>query len=113
MKIASKAAIAGALSFSLATSSLNVAPASAHDNGAGLAFGLATGLIIGGVLLNGHRRHHQHPDFIYGDAGYAPPQPVCYPGPLQYTWQQVCQPDYNGQLRCQNVKNYYRQQICN
>ena len=87
------------------------APASAHDGiGPGLFFGLASGLIIGGALANQEHRHYRY----YGDADYGYNQgPACYPGPLQWRWQQVCQPDAYGQLFCRNVKSYYRAEICN
>ena len=109
MTMLTKFATTSALALGLATAGFGAAPASAHDNGAGLFVGLATGLIVGGILLNEHRHHHA--DF-YDNAGYGP-GPVCYPGPLQWRWQQVCQPGAYGQLYCRNVRSYYRPEICN
>lgn len=112
MSLMSKSATAGVLALSLAASSFGAAPASAHDHGLGLGLGLATGLIIGGILLNEHR--HAHPAYIYDNTDYNyNVAPACYPGPLQWRWQQVCQPDGYGQLYCQNVKSYYRPEVCN
>jgi hypothetical protein len=120
-----KLALSGALAAALATASLT-APAQAGDRGAGLAIGLATGLIVGGLLLNAHRHHHGPSIQFYGDGGYDPgydpayadagygiDQPVCYPGPKTWRWEQVCKPDGYGGTYCAKVKHYFRQQICN
>ena len=112
MNTLTKIATTGALALSLTASGMTIAPASANDNGAGLAIGLATGLIVGGILLNGHRHHHQPQVQFYGDANYDN-GPSCYLGPQRSRWEQVCQQDAYGDTYCQNVKHYYRQQICN
>ena len=112
MSIIGKSVLTGTLAIGLAAVGFGAAPASAHDDGLGIGLGLATGLIIGGVLAD--HPHHYYPHAYYDtgyDAGYD--APACYPGPLQWRWQQVCQPDYYGQLECRNVKSYYRAQICN
>jgi hypothetical protein len=111
MAMITKFATTGALAASLAVAGLGAPQASAHGAGPGLFFGLATGLIIGSALAHERRRG---PDYIYGNAGYDyGPGPVCYPGPLQWRWQQVCQPGAYGQLYCQNVRSYYQPEICN
>jgi hypothetical protein len=108
MTMITKLGTTGALALSLAMAGLGVPQASAHDGfggrgGAGLFLGLASGLIIGGALANEHR---YHPNYYYDNAS-------CYPGPLQWRWEQVCRPDSYGQLDCRNVKTYYRPEICN
>ena len=110
-----KITTAGALALALTASSLAATPASARDNGAGLAIGLATGLIIGGIILeNQHRHHHrdQAPTQFYDNAGYGNGG-GCYLGPQRWRWEQVCQQGQDGDTYCQNVKHFYREQICN
>jgi len=99
----------GMLAATLATAGVSVPQANAHDGRAGLFLGFTSGLIIGDLLANeANRRHYPYaPAYYYGEG------PSCYPGPLQWRWQQVCEPGAYGQLYCQNVKNYYRPEICN
>ncbi len=122
MTTLAKLATTGALALSLTASSLNVAPASARDNGAGLAIGIGAGLIIGGILLNAHRRDHRRlgPQVYFGggyndyndynDVGY---QPACYLGPVKYRWVEECHPGNYGDLFCHKTKQAYQQRICN
>jgi capsule polysaccharide modification protein KpsS len=108
MAMISKFAATAALAATLAATGLGTQQASAHDGGAGLFFGLASGLIIGSALAHERRG----PVFYSGNAGYDD-GPACYPGPLQWRWQQVCQPGAYGRLYCQNVRSYYRPEVCN
>lgn len=103
-----KYAATGAVVLSLATAGLTATPASAHDHGGaaiGIGLGLVTGLIIGDVIANQHRRHVYQPDYSYDNAGY---QTYCHPGHLQSRWQEICDPDGY----CRNVKTYFRPQVC-
>ena len=102
-----KLATTGALALSLATAGLGASPALADGHGGagiGLGLGLVTGLIIGDALANHHR--HYVPDYGYDNSGY---QPSCHPGHLQRRWQEICNPDGY----CQNVKTYFRPEVCN
>ena len=96
----------GALAAVMATAGLGAAPASARDNGAGLAIGLGVGLLVGGILLNQHRHHIYSQDSFYSP-DYAPA--TCYYGPLQAHWIQQCVPGGY----CRTVQQVYRQQYCN
>ena len=118
MNMLIKTATAGALALALTASSLNTVPAKAGDNGAGLAIGLATGLIVGGIILNNQRHHSQRyaPQAYFGNTGYNGYNdgPRCYLGPQQVRWEQQCQQDdYTGDTYCHPVKHFFRQQICN
>lgn len=129
MVFVSRLVATGLLAATLASAGLGAPQASAHDEGAGVLFGIASGLVIGDVLAHQRReewrRYHEHMDqgradehaairsYFNGPAPYYGPGPSCYPGPLQWRWQQVCQPGAYGQLYCQNVKTYYQPQICN
>ena len=115
-----KLATTGALALSLTASSLNVAPANAHDHGAGLAIGLATGLIIGGILLESNRHRHYGPQVYFNsgyndgydayDGGY---QQSCYLGPRKVRFVQECSIGRYGERYCYTAKRYYQNQICN
>jgi hypothetical protein len=116
-----KLATSSLLALALTASSLNVAPASASDRGAGLAIGIGAGLIIGGILLNQQRNHHPHrhggPQAYfgggydpYGNVGY---QPACYLGPVQYRWVEDCRQGNHGDLFCHKTQQAYQQKICN
>jgi len=121
MMTLTRIATAGVLALSLTASSLNVAPASAHDNGAGAALAIGAGLIIGGILLNAHRdrfQHHGGPQVFfqggeqdYNDAGYQ--QPACYLGPVTYRWVETCRPGQFGDLFCHKTRQPYQEQFCN
>lgn len=108
-----KTAGAGLLAASLLASSFTATPAQAGDKGAALAIGIATGLIVGGIVANAgerqHRRGHGGPQ-IYFSAGS--PEPVCYPGPLKTRWIEKCRERWNGDLICHKTKQTYREQIC-
>jgi len=105
MNIVTKTLTSGALALTLATAGF-AAPAQAGDRGAGLAIGLATGLIVGGILLNQHR-HHYYNDGFYGDAGYN--GYGCYLGPRRVHLVQECLPGGY----CRDVERVYRDRICN
>lgn len=110
MSTFTKIATTGALSAMLATAGLGAAPAQAGDHGgAGLAIGLATGLIVGGILLNQHHRRYQpQANFYYDNAGYDN-GPVCHLGPNRVHLVQECLPGGY----CRTVERVYRDQYCN
>ncbi len=110
-----KLAATGVLALSLTASSLNVAPASANDRGAGLAIGIGAGLLIGGILLNAQRHHFRRPaQQLYFDGGYDDyNQPACYLGPVKYRWVEDCRQGRYGDLFCHKTKQPYQQQYCN
>ncbi len=118
MMTLTKLATTGVLALSLTASSLNVAPASAGDNGAGLAIGLGAGLILGGILLdaNRHQRHSRpQAQFYFGGNSYdnADYQPACYLGPVRYRWVEDCRQGRYGDLFCHKTKQAFQEQICN
>jgi hypothetical protein len=82
-----------------------VQPAAAGNrNGAGLAIGLATGLILGGVILNSRRAHAREysPDvnYVYDD-GYQDCHRERY-----LVWQ--CYRDNRGRKHCNQVERLGR-----
>lgn len=106
-----KTAAAGGLALAMAVSGVASRPAEAHGPGPGLFFGLATGLIVGGIIASEANRHHSR---VYLNSGYDYDQgPSCYLGPRECRWEQVCQPGGYGETFCQKVRHCFRQQYCN
>jgi hypothetical protein len=94
-----KTIVAGLCALTLAGT--QVQPAKAGNNGAGVAIGLATGLILGGVLLNSRRAHarqYYSPDvnYVYDD-GYQDCHRERY-----LVWQ--CRRDHRGRKQCTQVE---------
>ncbi len=95
--------IAGALC-ALALTSVNVQPAAAGDNGGGLAIGLATGLILGGVLQGNRHRRHQ-PSINYSYSNYDDDYEDCR-RERYLVWQ--CYKDRRGRKHCNQVERLGR-----
>jgi hypothetical protein len=110
-----KTVAAGLCALTLAGAQIQ--PAQAGNRGAGLAIGLATGLILGGIVLNSRRAHAHDYNNYNNYNNYNPDVNYVYDNDYQdchreryLVWQ--CYRDNRGRKHCDQVERLGRN-VCN
>jgi hypothetical protein len=107
MNMLMKTMAAGACALLLSTSFGVQTAEAGRNNGAGIAVGVATGLILGGILLNANRAHARpHVNYYAVDDGY---EENCQ-RETYLVWQ--CYRDNRGRKHCSQVERLGRNVVC-